>query len=784
MSEPRPTRILSSRAIAWICLAAVAAIAWWNFDRNPSPGPLHPSHAGVVSLQGNDGCRQCHAEGRFDPAAGAGREMAAACNTCHDRIADQITRHTGIHGTLEGSLAFECSECHHEHAGDTLGLVSLAVFQKAGIGAPELYDHAHVGGLKLTGKHLELECAGCHVNARNDMIAEGQSRFLGLTQQCTGCHNDVHKGELGNDCARCHGQSEPFKAVPSFTHPKTFPLVDGHAHRKCSECHTTPGEYKGLSVACASCHTDDFERTTRPSHRVARIGTDCASCHDAVKWTTVRFTHDQRFPLAGKHAAVACATCHSEGAPQQEVLAFEKGAGCAACHTDDFERTTRPSHRVAGLGTDCASCHGVDDWKAKDFVHDQRFPLIGAHKPLACNGCHAEGDAQRKVVAFTANASCEACHASPHDAKLMTAVRFVRGVGTDACAVCHLPAATNWRDADARMTVELHAATGFELAAPHDKQSCAKCHPGVTATAAAAATTLRTEAQWKADFPGRRPDGCDACHKDPHGGQFKNADSAGGGACIACHARTAFMPTRFDASMHAKCAFPLDGSHRAVACGACHEVVDGVRRFVGTKSACVACHKDIHDGAFDRAGKPATVNGKSDCARCHTTENFARITWTAADHATWTGEVLTGRHATASCNECHRREKPRGRAPAPFKPAPKECAACHEDVHAGQFLLRDEPGATTDCARCHKSTESFAPVAFDHQKDSRFPLDADHAKLACAACHKPVDVAGRAIVRYKPLGVKCADCHDPRTLRPRPVGEPAAPPKATEGGEL
>ena len=146
------------------------------------------------------------------------------------------------------------------------------------------------------------------------------------------------------------------------------------------------------------------------------------------------------------------------------------------------------------------------------------------------------------------------------------------------------------------------------------------------------------------------------------------------------------------------------------------------------------------------------------------------------DHALWTNEILTGKHATASCNDCHRREKPRGRAPAPFKPAPRECAACHADPHAGQFAT-DAPvdgkaaGGKTDCARCHKNNDSFKPAVFDHQKDSRFPLDADHAKLDCTACHKPVDVGGRAVVRYKPLGTKCADCHDPRVLRERPRAE-------------
>ena len=47
--------------------------------------------------------------------------------------------------------------------------------------------------------------------------------------------------------------------------------------------------------------------------------------------------------------------------------------------------------------------------------------------------------------------------------------------------------------------------------------------------------------------------------------------------------------------------------------------------------------------------------------------------------------------------------------------------------------------------------------------------DAQHAKLDCAACHRPVDNGRRAtVVRYKPLGVACGDCHRPTDKKSRP----------------
>jgi hypothetical protein len=616
------TRGVPSWLLMSVTLAAVVGIAWWSLDTRSSPGPLHPSHAAVTALAGGAGCAACHADNDFL----AGASLSRSCNECHAPIRAQMERGTGIHGSLDAALADDCARCHLEHIGDSVGLVTVNSFARAGIASPELYDHDHAGGLDLAGRHRELRCENCHVNAGNDMLEEGQARFLGLSQECTACHNDVHKGELGGDCAKCHGQEQPFKDAALFAHPMGFPLVDGHANLQCSACHTTLGDFKGLATGCASCH---------------------------------------------------------------------------------------------------------------DSPHEPRFVEAAA---LLARGADA---------------------------------RPVAGIA-DGCASCHLPTAPRWSDANARVTPALHAATGFALVPPHDTQSCVSCHPGIERAPAAVA---RSAEDRRVDFPGRTQDACEACHRDPHGGQFRG--STVGDDCLDCHARTEFTPTRFDLAMHARCDFPIDGGHRAVACSSCHEVVDGVRRFAGTQSACVACHEDVHDGAFDRAGMPATVDGRSDCARCHTTDGFHRVTWTAADHAMWTGEALLGKHAEASCSDCHRRGPAPARGPAPFTAAPKDCAACHEDVHAGQFRT-DAPAApadggavraTTDCARCHRSTERFATIVFDHQRDARFKLDADHAALACAACHRPVTVGEGAgaveIVRYKPLGTACADCHDPRRGGPK-----------------
>jgi len=179
------------------------------------------------------------------------------------------------------------------------------------------------------------------------------------------------------------------------------------------------------------------------------------------------------------------------------------------------------------------------------------------------------------------------------------------------------------------------------------------------------------------------------------------------------------------------------------------------RRFVGAASSCAACHRDVHEGRFDRPGRPPKVGGAEGCARCHATASFRALS-SGFDHAVWTGHPLAGAHSKIDCAACHRRlEKPDASGRTLAVARGKTCQSCHPDPHVAQF------GGPKDvrCNRCHTET-SFKPAAFDHQKDSRFALDKTHAKLACAGCHKTVDLPGGGkTVRYKPLGTKCGDCH-------------------------
>jgi hypothetical protein len=371
---------------------------------------------------------------------------------------------------------------------------------------------------------------------------------------------------------------------------------------------------------------------------------------------------------------------------------------------------------------DCAKCHTCDAWRLVRGVkerHEQAgFPLVGAHASTACASCHRPGRTFPKNVA----ADCTACHVSPHRTDL-----------GPSCTACHKSDDPEWNDAArSRFPVSAHAGTGFPLTPPHAGHDCAACHR----------PTVRVYAK---RFPGRQPDRCDACHSDPHRGQFRSRP----GGCVACHPgnRTSFVPARYSIADHRT--FPLAGGHLAVPCIRCHQpdAQTGVRRFVGTARRCRDCHVNPHGEQFRRE---ISANG---CRACHTSLATWRFDRNSFDHAA-TGYPLEGAHARAACGDCHVR--PASTAPVRYRGTPTDCRGCHVDPHRGQLT----PAGGAGCTRCHVSTTAWRDHRFDHQRHARFKLDGVHRRLDCAACHVKRKLPGGAsTIHYRPLGRDCKDCH-------------------------
>jgi hypothetical protein len=140
------------------------------------------------------------------------------------------------------------------------------------------------------------------------------------------------------------------------------------------------------------------------------------------------------------------------------------------------------------------------------------------------------------------------------------------------------------------------------------------------------------------------------------------------------------------------------------------------------------------------------------CAHCHSERGWASP---KIDHSAW---PLTGAHSEAACDSCHspsKKDRLSGRG-ATYRGAPRECAGCHQDTHAGQFRLTSPE---RECDACHV-TDSFAIGAFAHAELADYPLEGVHDELKCVACHKRERLRnGARAARYR-LGYReCADCH-------------------------
>ena len=148
------------------CAGCHGVEAWRKdvaFDHDLADFPLVGLHAVVP-------CHECHAARSYK---GAARD----CHSCHQRD----DRH-------KGALGKDCESCH----------------SPSGWGLWE-FDHAKVTGFALQGAHARATCEGCH---------KQPPEVVKLAGDCASCHaqDDVHLGQFGRQCQRCHG-SVTFKGA-------------------------------------------------------------------------------------------------------------------------------------------------------------------------------------------------------------------------------------------------------------------------------------------------------------------------------------------------------------------------------------------------------------------------------------------------------------------------------------------------------------------------------------------------------------------------------------------
>lgn len=492
--------------------------------------------------------------------------------------------------------------------------------------------------------------------------------------------------------------------------------------RNCTSCHA-PG--KGVSDdKCLACHEDLNVRLqgNRGFHKDKKE--ECTSCHnehqgetfELVAWDKASFDHGETgYDLVGLHRNVEeCASCHRpENAPARVHAAsfFVNDTRCVACHTDVHH---------GSLGEDCTSCHSVEV-KFTDVViqHDRTaFPLVGAHRSVACEKCHRDG--QWKGLRF---GKCTDCHSDPHRPSL----------GPD-CRSCHNE--RSWTKA----TFD-HSAARFPLLGKHADVECNQCHREDVAGGEGVTRNFR----------GLAFEECRDCHvQDPHFGQFE-------GDCASCHTVSGFQETTFS---HAQSLYPLTGKHASVACEKCHAVERESLFPMGRATAvrykplatlCDSCHVDVHIGQFE----------DKSCESCHVTEGFTG-THLQFVHNRDSRFVLRESHAQALCQRCHRAETgafPAGTGEATrYRPLSDLCIACHDNVH-DESWWRGEVAKVTECDQCH-TERTFHLDRFDHGRTS-FRIDGAHQGIACDGCHDfAVSAGARYLLFQGGSGARdCGDCH-------------------------
>jgi hypothetical protein len=153
------TRDVHAGKLGTDCRRCHGADGWRTdvaFAHALSAFPLVGLHAAVP-------CHECHATPTY-------QGVAKDCVGCH--------QHDDRH---KGSLGRDCESCHTPN--------DWRLWE---------FDHARITGFALAGAHANASCEGCH---------KQPPEVVKLSGDCASCHvqDDVHLGQFGRQCQRCHG---------------------------------------------------------------------------------------------------------------------------------------------------------------------------------------------------------------------------------------------------------------------------------------------------------------------------------------------------------------------------------------------------------------------------------------------------------------------------------------------------------------------------------------------------------------------------------------------------
>lgn len=292
-----------------------------------------------------------------------------------------------------------------------------------------------------------------------------QDRSGVAVNACATCHEDVHEGQFGINCAECHHENGfgALQNLTKFDHNRThFPLNGKHQSVDCRKCHVSDKMTDPLPYnTCSSCHQDYHEgQFVRPTN-----SPDCAECHSVDGFMGSTFSIEQHaqsaFPLTGAHNATPCLACHLK----EEKWRFRQiGIRCADCHQnihkEQIDNRWFPDQN-------CVVCHSTSDWQSLHFDHSQTpFALEGAHAKTDCRQCHKPDDLHPQGKFKEVSSRCANCHSDQHFDQ------FSKN-GETNCQDCH--SFVTWK-----IDGFDHNQTRFKLEGKHAKVACESCHQPIT----------------------------------------------------------------------------------------------------------------------------------------------------------------------------------------------------------------------------------------------------------------------------------------------------------------
>ncbi len=415
------------------------------------------------------------------------------------------------------------------------------------------------------------------------------------------------------------------------------------------------------------------------------------------------------------------------------------------------------------------------------------FELIGQHRDLRCEACHANAMFKGTPT------DCGACHGIGTVIRA-TAKSTNHILSTDQCSACHTPIAwtpaVNFDHTQARGSCSschngiqaqgkgpTHIATDLECDACHTTltwagaefthqgvtDKCASCHNGVSATGMP-----------PTHIPaGTPPTPCEGCHSTTNFTTFAgtkiNHLAVTAMSCASCHETANYLgmhPGTNTAAGDSRPNATLDANHpKSGDCGQCHDTTNfgpGALRpanHIPTSAPCVQCHTT--PGKYALYSVTGVHQGVTGCVGCHgpaVASTFFNITMvtTPANHFPIGSLDCNGSgcHSTKDVN-------PGGfRLGAASIASPTLTVAGHTTIAA----------AVSGCQSCHESAPYIgmlagtATAAGDSRPSSA--LDAKHPSSGdCNGCHTTTPTfasdlgAGGKPANHIPTSAACAQCH-------------------------